>query len=177
VQNDVIKKAPIKRASSKAEGGGPGKREPKPKRSAGEGGRGAGGAKKRSKASECAWICGKGKGGQDRPSPLACWRDTLSETPGPRCLLLLSLHPAAGSFGGMVGGGESEPAVDGIFRAVPNGLGSLAVGISANRSGRWVVSLNLAGELYQAQFDTQEDAQEAFNAAGSGQTVPVPASA
>lgn len=53
LQNDVIKKAPIKRASSKAEGGGPGKRDPKPKRNAGEGGRGAGGAKKRSKPSEC----------------------------------------------------------------------------------------------------------------------------
>lgn len=45
--------------------------------------------------------------------------------------------------------------MDGIFRAVPGGLGSQAGGVNAAKNGRWVVSLNLAGELYQAFFDTQ----------------------
>jgi hypothetical protein len=61
---------------------------------------------------------------------------------------------------------DLDPTVDGIFRAVPNGLGSAPGGITVNKTGRWVVTLNLAGELYQALFDTQDDAQEAYNAAG-----------
>ena len=62
---------------------------------------------------------------------------------------------------------DMEPPVDGIFRAVPNTPGSmLTSGVAPGKAGRWVVTLNLAGELYQAYFDTQEDAQEAFNAAG-----------
>ena len=53
---------------------------------------------------------------------------------------------------------DSEPAVDGIFRAVPHGLSDTAPmsgGVSVSKTGRWVVSLNLAGEMYQALFDTQ----------------------
>uniref|UniRef100_A0A7S0S0T7 TF-B3 domain-containing protein n=1 Tax=Chlamydomonas leiostraca TaxID=1034604 RepID=A0A7S0S0T7_9CHLO len=62
---------------------------------------------------------------------------------------------------------DAEPAVDGIFRAVPNtgGTGTPS-GVAPGKAGRWVVTLNLAGELYQAYFDTQEDAGEAFHAAG-----------
>lgn len=51
---------------------------------------------------------------------------------------------------------------------------SLPGGVSA-KGGRWVVNLDLAGELYQAYFDTQDDAQEAYNAAGATTRVPVPA--
>lgn len=72
---------------------------------------------------------------------------------------------AAGGYGG--GGLDAEPAVDGIFRAVPNTASSgVTSGVAPGKAGRWVVTLNLAGELYQAHFDTQEDAGEAFHAAG-----------
>ena len=50
---------------------------------------------------------------------------------------------------------DAEPAIDGIFRAVPNSLGNQPGGVFASKQGRWVVTLNLTGELYQAYFDTQ----------------------
>ena len=50
---------------------------------------------------------------------------------------------------------DMEPAIDGVFRAVPNGISGQAGGVFASKHGRWVVTLNLAGELYQAFFDTQ----------------------
>lgn len=64
--------------------------------------------------------------------------------------------PPVGAYAGVLV--DSEPAVDGIFRAVPHGLSdtaSMSGGVSVSKTGRWVVSLNLAGELYQALFDTQ----------------------
>ena len=68
---------------------------------------------------------------------------------------------------------DLEPAVDGIFRAVPHGIihaiNQPHGGVVVSKNGRWVVSLNLAGELHQALFDTQEDAQEAYNASGAMQ--------
>ncbi|KAG1671348.1 hypothetical protein FOA52_002958 [Chlamydomonas sp. UWO 241] len=70
---------------------------------------------------------------------------------------------------------DMEPAVDGIFRAVSAGPVSAQQqpgGVSASKGGRWVVNLNLAGELYQAYFDTMEDANEAYNAAGATPSVP-----
>ena len=46
--------------------------------------------------------------------------------------------------------------MDGIFRAVPNSAASTEPsGIAPSHSDRWVVTLNLAGELYQAVFDSQ----------------------
>ncbi len=50
---------------------------------------------------------------------------------------------------------DMEPALDGVFRAVRNGICSQPGGIFSSKHGRWVVTLNLAGELYQAFFDTQ----------------------
>ena len=38
---------------------------------------------------------------------------------------------------------------------MPNGLGSQPSGVFAAKHGRWLVMLNLIGELYQAYFDTQ----------------------
>lgn len=70
---------------------------------------------------------------------------------------------------GFAVGVDAEPDVDGIFRAVPNGLSSQPGGVVANKNGRWVVSLNLSGELYQAFFDTQVRPSQAGRQAG-GQT-------
>lgn len=133
-KNDVIKKAPLKRATTKAEAPS-GRRDAKPKRPAGGDARSAG--------------AGQGAGDKARKrSKTGPYSSALQET---------------------------EPAADGIFRAVPGGLGDQPGGVSASKSGRWVVSLNMAGELYQAFFDTQEDAQEAYNATGSTPTVPASA--
>ena len=38
------------------------------------------------------------------------------------------------------------------------------------QNGVWTVILNVYGELYQAYFDSQAAAFEAYNAAGEGQT-------
>jgi hypothetical protein len=61
--------------------------------------------------------------------------------------------------------------VDGVFRAVPADSSSISLpegisSVSQLRDGRWVASLNLGGELYQAFFVQQDDALEALNAAG-----------
>eukprot|EP00798_Chlamydomonas_sp_ICE-L_P031736 gene31736-6936_t len=62
---------------------------------------------------------------------------------------------------------DIETAVDGIFRAVPNGLSCEPGGVFPGKHGRWVVTLNLMGELYQAHFDSKEDALEAYFATGA----------
>ena len=38
------------------------------------------------------------------------------------------------------------------------------------QNGVWTVILNVYGELYQAYFDSQAAAFEAYNASGEGQT-------
>jgi hypothetical protein len=66
-------------------------------------------------------------------------------------------------------GDDVEPPVDGVFRAVPADSSSLQEGASSvgqAKDGRWVATLNLGGELYQAFFVQQDDALEALNAAG-----------
>ena len=60
-----------------------------------------------------------------------------------------------------------EPLKDGVFRAVPDGCSDDAARI-VKHMGVWTVILNLGGELYQAYFDSQAAALEAFNAAGAG---------
>jgi hypothetical protein len=66
-----------------------------------------------------------------------------------------------------LGGEDVEPPVDGVFRAVHSEEASDAPhSVSLVREGRWVASLNLAGELYQAFFTEEVDAKEALNAAG-----------
>ncbi len=35
-------------------------------------------------------------------------------------------------------------------------------GVTSSKVGRWVVTLNLAGELYQAHFDTQASPGESL---------------
>ena len=58
-----------------------------------------------------------------------------------------------------------EPLKDGVFRAVPEGCSDDAARI-VKHMGVWTVILNLSGELYQAYFDSQVAALDAFNAAG-----------
>lgn len=57
--------------------------------------------------------------------------------------VILALY--AGTYASLL---DMEPAVDGIFRAVPHGVGSQPGGVSAGKNGRWVVTLNLAGECH-----------------------------
>lgn len=59
-----------------------------------------------------------------------------------------------------------EPLKDGVFRAVPDGCSDDPARI-LKHMGVWTVILNLHGELYQAYFDSQASALEAFNAAGT----------
>jgi hypothetical protein len=64
---------------------------------------------------------------------------------------------------------DVEPPVDGVFRAMPADSLLLSEGkssVTQTPDGRWVASLNLGGELYQAFFVQQGDALEALNAAG-----------
>lgn len=148
-KNDAIKKPSLKRPSSKPEsaaaGAGAARRDSKPRSrpaTAGAASGGAGGA-----AVEKAAGGAAGGGGDTRAR-----KRTRPSGPG------------------MIA--DVEPAVDGIFRAVPHGLVAAGLphgGVAVSKNGRWVVSLNLAGEMYQALFDTQEDAQEAYNAAGAMQ--------
>lgn len=68
-------------------------------------------------------------------------------------------------------GEEVEPPVDGVFRVMPADSSSSSMpegtsNVTQLRDGRWVASLNLGGELYQAFFVQQDDALEALNAAG-----------
>ncbi|KAK9809236.1 hypothetical protein WJX72_011881 [[Myrmecia] bisecta] len=59
-----------------------------------------------------------------------------------------------------------QPPLDGVFRAIPDGLTGDEEGKVVMQHGSWTATLNVAGELYQAYFETQEAAAEAFNAAG-----------
>lgn len=66
-------------------------------------------------------------------------------------------------------GEDVDAPVDGVFRAVPSETVYLQEGQSSVAQlpdGRWVASLNLGGEMYQAFFVQQSDALEALNAAG-----------
>jgi bifunctional DNA-binding transcriptional regulator/antitoxin component of YhaV-PrlF toxin-antitoxin module len=66
-------------------------------------------------------------------------------------------------------GEELDAPVDGVFRSVPADAVQLPEGqsnVSQLADGRWVASLNLGGEMYQAFFVQQSDALEALNAAG-----------
>lgn len=65
-------------------------------------------------------------------------------------------------------GEDIDPPVDGVFRAMPamEGMPEGHSSVTQARDGRWVASLNLGGELYQAFFVQQDDALEALNAAG-----------
>ena len=55
---------------------------------------------------------------------------------------------------------------DGVFRAVPQGLSNAPSSV-ASKGGIWTATLNLAGELYRAHFDSQDAALEAYHAAGA----------
>lgn len=57
-----------------------------------------------------------------------------------------------------------EQLVDGIFRASPSG-NTNATGRVGLEHGIWAASINLAGELYQAFFESEAAAREAFEAA------------
>eukprot|EP00955_Chlamydomonas_euryale_P059701 357473-Chlamydomonas_euryale.AAC.9 len=151
-QSDVIKKPPIKRPAAPKEGGS-GKRD-------GGGGGGVGGS---------GGGGGGGGGAAGKPRPRT--GDGRGSRDAERVRDRKRAKAASGGLS--VGPAETEPSVDGIFRAVPNGLCGQPGGVSSGKNGRWVVTLNLAGELYRAFFDTQDDAQEAFNAAG--QVVAPPA--
>ena len=59
---------------------------------------------------------------------------------------------------------QSQLLQDGVFRAVP-GITSEKVAV-LNVNGTWTATLDLAGELYRAYFDTQDAALEAYHAAG-----------
>ena len=61
------------------------------------------------------------------------------------------------------------PVKDGVFRAVVDGS-SDDPGRVTYQNGVFTVILNVCGELYQAFFDSQAAALEAFNAAGEFQT-------
>lgn len=66
-------------------------------------------------------------------------------------------------------GEDVDAPVDGVFRAVPADTVYLAENqssVAQLQDGRWVASLNLGGEMYQAFFVQQSDATEALNAAG-----------
>lgn len=58
------------------------------------------------------------------------------------------------------------PQQDGVFRAIPQGLSNAPSSV-ASKGGIWTATLNLAGELYRAHFDSQEAALEAYHAAGA----------
>ena len=60
----------------------------------------------------------------------------------------------------------SGPVCDGVFRALPDGQSEAGkVGVAPKR-GLWTATISLAGETYQAFFDTADAATEALNAAG-----------
>jgi hypothetical protein len=46
----------------------------------------------------------------------------------------------------------------------PAGVFPQAGGVNVSKTGRWVVSLNLAGEMYQALFETQVSNIQAMQA-------------
>ncbi|KAG2482326.1 hypothetical protein HYH03_018735 [Edaphochlamys debaryana] len=75
---------------------------------------------------------------------------------------------ARGEEGGSLSVLDMEAPSDGIFRAVVlHQSGSVPVGVALARNNRWTATLDVAGELYQAFFDTRDDAVEALTAAGA----------
>ncbi|CAD7702056.1 unnamed protein product [Ostreobium quekettii] len=60
-----------------------------------------------------------------------------------------------------------HPPTDGVFRAIPNVVPQ-PNGKIFSQHGVWTATIEIVGEMYQAYFDSQEDALEAFNAAGYG---------
>lgn len=153
-KNDHIKKAPVKRSGGAKEGGGGGAR----------GARGEGRPRGRQNAAKDGAARGDGGGDGDggrgrkrRMAALAAGQQALGSglVGGPRSreLTLQLLDIAA-------------PA-DGIFRAVVGpAAAACTVGVAPARNDRWTVTLSLAGEFYQAFFESREDALEAHNAAG-----------
>ncbi|KAI8477513.1 MAG: DNA-binding pseudobarrel-protein domain-containing protein-containing protein [Monoraphidium minutum] len=62
---------------------------------------------------------------------------------------------------------DVEPPADGVFRAIPSDtMADTPHAVSQVRAGRWLASLNLAGELYQAFFPSEDQAAEAIVLAG-----------
>ncbi|GIL84242.1 hypothetical protein Vretifemale_12926, partial [Volvox reticuliferus] len=63
---------------------------------------------------------------------------------------------------------DMEAPSDGIFRAVvTQHLVPVPSGVTLARNNRWTATLDVAGETYQAFFDTRDDAVEALTAAGA----------
>ncbi|GFR51388.1 hypothetical protein Agub_g13818, partial [Astrephomene gubernaculifera] len=63
---------------------------------------------------------------------------------------------------------DLEAPSDGVFRAlVLPPAAPVPLGVALARNNRWTATLDVAGELYQAFFDTREDAVEAITAAGA----------
>ncbi len=63
--------------------------------------------------------------------------------------------------------GDADPPADGVFRALQaSGDDGDQASWIERRDKQWLATLNLAGELYQAMFEREEDALEALNAAG-----------
>ncbi|KXZ43735.1 hypothetical protein GPECTOR_81g183 [Gonium pectorale] len=64
---------------------------------------------------------------------------------------------------------DMEAPSDGVFRALVTHRsgGPVQLGVALARNNRWTATLDLAGEPYQAFFDTKEDAVEALAAAGA----------
>ena len=55
---------------------------------------------------------------------------------------------------------------DGVFRAAGPGSRATAGMSTSIHHGLWTVSVDLAGEMYQAHFAFEEDAEAAFIAVG-----------
>ena len=60
---------------------------------------------------------------------------------------------------------QMDQLQDGVFRAVP-GLTAEKAAVT-HMNGTWTATLDLAGEVYRAYFDSQEAALEAYHAAGA----------
>lgn len=102
-----------------------------------------------------------------RPSPAAVAKASGRRDGGRGSSKAATKRRALQRFG--LSGEDVEPPVDGVFRAMPADSLALAEGrssVAQTPDGRWVASLNLGGELYQAFFVQQADAMEALNAAG-----------
>ncbi|GBF88542.1 hypothetical protein Rsub_01257 [Raphidocelis subcapitata] len=65
---------------------------------------------------------------------------------------------------------DVEPPADGVFRAAAaEGLADSPHAVSQVRAGRWLASINLTGEVYQAYFQTEAEAADAIALAGLSQ--------
>ncbi|KAK9809085.1 hypothetical protein WJX72_009181 [[Myrmecia] bisecta] len=63
------------------------------------------------------------------------------------------------------------PLTDGVFRAMPDGDQSFAAGKVTIQNGCWTAIVNIAGELYQAFFDSQDAAVVAYCAAAGAEAA------